>query len=152
MKSFELHLPDMTAIFEEGKTVMGTDFEDDFIRDNFSRCESISIDYGVMERAEAVSVVESEFGWSDLGTYGSLYTHLDKDGNGNGTVGAEAKYYESTGNLVNVSSGKMVVTKGLNDFIIVETDKALMIMPRSEEQFVKQVVTDLKSEDRTDFV
>lgn len=152
MASLNEHLPEMAAIFDEGRSVMGTVSEDAFIQENFSRCESISIDYGVMERASAVSVVESEFGWSDLGTYGSLYTHLQKDADGNSVVGAQAKYYGSTGNLINVSSEKMVVLKGLEDFIVVDTDKALMIIPRSEEQFVKQIVTDLKSEDQKDFV
>jgi mannose-1-phosphate guanylyltransferase len=151
MNSFERHLPEMTSIFEEGENVMGTDFEDDFIRDNFSRCESISIDYGVLERADKVSVVESEFGWSDLGTYGSLYTHLNKDSDGNATVGAASHYYESNGNLINVSEGKLVVTKGLENFIVIETEKSLMILPRSEEQFVKNIVNDLKAEGKKEF-
>jgi len=151
MKSIQVHLPAMAAIFESGRSVMGTAGEQDFIERNFSRCESISIDYGVMEPAEHVSVIESEFGWSDLGTYGSLYTHLAKDEYGNATVGAEAKYYEASGNLINVSSGKMVVIKGLSDHIVVETDKAIMILPREDEQFVKDIVNDLKAEEKKEF-
>lgn len=151
MNSLQVHLPDMAAIFEAGRGVMDSDGEREFIQENFAKCESISIDYGVMEPADQVSVIESDFGWSDLGTYGSLYTHLGKDAEGNATVGSEAKYYEASGNLVNVSSGKIVVIKGLSDHIVVETDKAIMILPREDEQFVKDIVNDLKAEGRKEF-
>lgn len=151
MANLEVHLPEMVAIFEEGRALMGTSEEEAFIQANFSRCENISIDYGVMEPAAHVSVVQSDFGWSDLGTYGSLYTHLAKDDEGNALVGGEGCFYQSEGNLINVSSGKMVVLKGLSDLIVVETEKAIMILPRGEEQFVKQVVNDLKAEGRKDY-
>ena len=104
-----------------------------------------------MERAAHVSVVESDFGWSDLGTYGSLYTHLNKDGEGNASVGAKTRYYDSSNNLISTSKGKMVVTKGLENFIVIETDQSLMIIPREDEQFVKQIVTDLKDDGEKDF-
>ncbi|MDA0972692.1 MAG: mannose-1-phosphate guanylyltransferase [Bacteroidetes bacterium] len=151
MNSLELHLPDMAKIFKEGMGKLGTSEESAFIEENFSKCESISIDYGVMERAAHVSVVESDFGWSDLGTYGSLYTHLNKDGEGNASVGAKTRYYDSSNNLISTSKGKMVVTKGLENFIVIETDQSLMIIPREDEQFVKQIVTDLKDDGEKDF-
>lgn len=151
MRSLDLHLPDMAAIFESGRALMNTPKEKEFIEDNFAKCESISIDYGVMEPAEHVSVVKSEFGWSDLGTYGSLYTHLNLDEAGNATVGAESMYYDARNNLVHASSGKMVVIKGLSDHIVVETDKAIMIIPREDEQFVKDIVSDLKKANKKEF-
>jgi len=150
-ETFDLHLPKMTAIFKEGAASMGKKEEIAFIKANFSRCESISIDYGILERAEAVSVVASDFGWSDLGTYGSLYTHLKKDAQGNGKVGAKHISYESKGNLISTASGKLVVTKGLENFIIIETEQSLMIIPREDEQFVKQIVTDLKEKGEKDY-
>ncbi|NNC82668.1 MAG: NTP transferase domain-containing protein [Flavobacteriales bacterium] len=151
MENFSIHLPEMVRLFDEGKQVMGTDEEDAFIRENFSRAENISIDYGVLERAAHVSVIESDFGWSDLGTYGSLYTHLSKDSDKNAIVGARSRCYDSSGNFINTTSGKLVVTKGLEDFIVVETEKSLMIIPRSEEQFVKNIVNDLKADGESEF-
>lgn len=151
MGALKKHLPDMSAIFESGRDSIGTASERAFIAREFGKCDSISIDYGVMEPAESVSVIKSDFGWSDLGTYGSLYSHLPQDEVGNATVGGEAMYYEAKGNLVNTSSGKMVVIKGLDNHIVVETDKALMIIPREDEQFVKQIVTDLKEQGKKEF-
>ncbi len=151
MQSLQKYLPEMAAIFESGRPSIGTPKEKEFIARNFSRCESISIDYGVMEPAENVSVIASEFGWSDLGTYGSLYTHLATDELGNATVGGVSKYYNARNNLVNVSPGKMVVIKDLSNHIVVETDKAIMILPRKDEQFVKTIVNDLKKDDKKDF-
>jgi mannose-1-phosphate guanylyltransferase len=150
-QSFRQHLPDMAKIFEDGKGHMGTSSEDGFIRENFGRCESISIDYGVMERADDVSTVVSDFGWSDLGTYGSLYTHLDTDDSGNAVVGSESALYDCSGNLVKMETEKLFVAKGLEDLIIVDTEHALMICPRSEEQFVKEIVNDLKAKGRKEY-
>ena len=144
-ESFDVHLPEMAQIFKDGASILGTPAEEAFIQANFSKCESISIDYGIMERAADVSVVASDFGWSDLGTYGSLYTHLSKDKHGNGSVGAKTRFYESANNLISTSAGKMVVTKGLEGFIVIETEQSLMIIPREDEQFVKQIVNDLKA-------
>jgi len=151
LEAFDTYLPDMAAIFKSGKDKMRTPQEDAFIAEHFAQCESISIDYGVMEPAEHVSVVQSDFGWSDLGTYGSLYTHLSTDDNGNAVVGGDFKAYEASGNLINVSKNKLVVINGLEDHIVIETDQALLIVPRSDEQFVKQVVNDLKDRGESDY-
>jgi mannose-1-phosphate guanylyltransferase len=150
-ESFDVHLPEMAQIFKDGASKLGTPAEDAFIQANFSKCESISIDYGIMERASDVSVVVSDFGWSDLGTYGSLYTHVKKDIEGNGSVGAKTRFYESNNNLISTSKGKMVVTKGLEGFIVIETEQSLMIIPREDEQFVKQIVNDLKTDGEKDY-
>lgn len=150
-ESFRQHLPEIAKIFEGGKEQMGTEAEGEFIQEHFGQCESISIDYGVMERASDVSAVVSDFGWSDLGTYGSLYTHLDTDEAGNAFVGSESSLYNCSGNLVKMDTKKLFVAKGLEDMIIVDTNHALMICPRSEEQFVKDIVNDLKAKGRKEY-
>jgi len=109
----------------------------------YEDCESISIDYGVLEKAENVRVIPSDFGWSDLGTWTSLANHVDADVSGNRAVGAEVLAADSKGNIVVASSGKTVAIKGLDNFIVVDTDDALLICPKSDEQWVKELVGQL---------
>jgi mannose-1-phosphate guanylyltransferase len=110
----------------------------------YEACESISIDYGVLEKADNVRVIPSDFGWSDLGTWTSLANHVDADASGNGAVGAEVLATDSKGNIVVASRGKTIAIKGLDNFIVVDTDDALLICPKSDEQWVKELVGQLK--------
>ena len=88
----------------------------------------------------------SDFGWSDLGTWGSLYTHLTHDKNQNGVTGKRVRLYESSGNMVHVPKNKLVVLQGLNDYIVVEANNVLLVCKKEEEQKIKQFVTDIKHE------
>lgn len=150
--NFEKHLPEIASIFHEGQSSLNTPQEQEFIDKRFGDCENISIDYGIMERAEAVSVVLSDFGWSDLGTYGSLSTHLSPDSNGNTSPRENVRYYDSSENMVNVPEGNFAVLQGLEGYIVVQTEKALLVCKKDEEQMIKTFVNDLKANGPNDQV
>ena len=134
----------MYAQFEEGKGKYGTANEKTFIANMYSTCENISIDYGVMEKAKNVNVVLSDFGWSDLGTWGSLHTHLQKDEHNNGTVGKHVMLYNCSDSVVHVEGEKLVVLHGLNGYIVVDAGHSLLVCKKEDEQKIKQFVNDIK--------
>ncbi|MBR7154719.1 MAG: mannose-1-phosphate guanylyltransferase, partial [Paludibacteraceae bacterium] len=117
--------------------------EEAFIENIFPKCPNISIDYGVMEKAENVYVIPSSFGWSDLGTWGSLYELSEKDAQQNVSLHSVANFYEATGNVVVLEKGKVAIVQGVNDMIIAEQGGALLICKKAEEQRIKQFVADL---------
>jgi mannose-1-phosphate guanylyltransferase len=152
--AFEAHLPDMQALFQERASAFATADEADAIASIYGDCENISIDYGIMEKAPNVSVVLSDFGWSDLGTWASLYEKLTQDESANGTANVDLQSTESAGNVV-VADGpsrKLIAIRGLEGFIVVDTADALLICPKSEEQWVKSLVTTLKVERGEPFI
>ncbi len=136
------YLPEVVEKLKPGEMLMGTDKEEAFMQENFPLCPNISIDYGVMEKAPNVYVQPASFGWSDLGTWGSLYELSDKDPQGNVTLKSEAMYYDSENNVVTLPAGHLAVLKGLNDYIVAEADGVLLICPKSDEQHIRQMVTD----------
>ena len=142
LNAFQAYLPEMANKFAEGDKVMGTADEDAFIQQMFPTCPSISIDYGVMEKAKNVHVIPSDFGWSDLGTWGSLYELSDKDENENVTLHADATYYDSHGNIVTLPKGRLAVVQGLEDSIVAESDGVLLICKRNAEQQIRQFFMD----------
>ncbi|HQX29823.1 MAG: NTP transferase domain-containing protein [Flavobacteriales bacterium] len=146
MKAFAKHLPEMEARFAEGANSYGTDNERAFIENTYADCANVSIDYGIMEKAKNVFTVVSEFGWSDLGTWGSLFTHLEKDASGNAAVGDNVKLYNCKDNMVHVHDGRLMVLQGLEDYIVVSTKEALLVCRKQDEQQIKQFVNDLTAE------
>lgn len=147
ISSFNEHLSEVGQLFEEGLDALNTPDEQAFIGRIYPTCKNISIDYGIMEKAKNVYTVPAEFGWSDLGTWGSLYTHVDRDGEGNAVVGAkQVMLYDSKRNMVSTSGDKLVVIQGLEDFIVVNTDNALLICKKEDEQMIKQFVAEAKIE------
>jgi len=145
LKSFEKHLPEMNDIFKEGIGIYNTGKEKEFVQSAFTQCTNISIDYGIMEKADNVYVLPSEFGWSDLGTWASVYELSEKDYVGNAVSPSEKVImYDSSNCMVNVPHGKLVVLQGLHDFIVVEDNNTLLILPRDQEQEIKQIVADVK--------
>jgi mannose-1-phosphate guanylyltransferase len=146
MQAFETFLPEIHTLFEEGEKTFGTPAEADFIERTYSRCRNISIDYGVMEKAENVYVLVSDFGWSDLGTWGSLYDQLAKDDYHNSVTGKHVFMYDSSGNIVNVQDDKLVVLQGLKDYIVVQNQGVILVCRREDEQKIKQFVNEIKSE------
>ena len=139
LKSFRLNLPQMHNLFSTGRGCWNTQKETAFIDENYSRADNISIDYGIMEKADNVYVMATDFGWNDLGTWGSLYDKLDKDAQENATVNARTLFSSSSGNIVSTGPGKKVVIRGLENFIVVDTDDTLMIFPKAQEQSIKEV-------------
>lgn len=143
-KAFETLLPTMDGIFKEGVGLYNTPDEKEFINKSYSICKNISIDYGIMEKSTNVHVISADIGWSDLGTWGSIYTHLDHDDQQNAVVGNNVMLYDSEKNIINVPKDKLVVLQGLDDFIVVDTNDVLMICKKQDEQKIKQFVNDIK--------
>lgn len=147
VNAFSQHLPDMHEIFADARSVYNTLEEKEVLHKNYLRCTNISIDYGIMEKAENVYVLPSEFGWSDLGTWASIYDLAEKDYVGNAVIPSEKVImYDSSNCMVNVPAEKLVILQGLHDFIVVEANNTLLICPRDQEQNVKKVVADVKQQ------
>lgn len=142
--AFHEFQPTLFQLFEKGIQVYNTDFEDDFVRDNYGKAENISIDYAIMEHAQNVHVMAATFDWNDLGTWGSLYDKLDKDTDANAIVHAKTITQDATGNMISTSKDKIVVIDGLNDYIVVDKEEVLLIYPKSKEQNIKEVLKKVK--------
>lgn len=150
--AFEKYLPEIGKLFDEIKGDFYSDQEISSINRIYPLCKNISIDYGIMEKAENVSVILADLGWSDLGTWGSLYTHIEPDDSKNAIVGKNVLTYDANDNMIKVSDDKLVVIQGLNDFIVVENDNTLLICKKRDEQKIKQFVTDIKSKKGDQFI
>ena len=150
--AFENYLPEMNTLFCKGNAVYNTDFEDDFIEDNYGHAENISIDYGIMQQAKNIYTLPVDFGWNDLGTWSSLYDKLDKDKAQNAVVNANIIFKDASGNMVRTSKNKHVVIQGLDNFIVVEKEGVLLICPKKSEQEIKQIVSQVKEQFGDDFV
>jgi len=130
--------PQINELFSSKGNDYNTDQEQAFVNNAFEKVESVSIDYALLEPANNVSVVLSDFGWSDLGTWGSLYTHLNHDDSGNAVIGDRVNLFESKNCIVNVPNGKKVVLQGLDDYIVVESNNTLMVIKKQDEQKIKE--------------
>lgn len=145
LTSFERNLPTMYALFLKGTACYNTGEETQFINDHYADSENVSIDYGIMEKANNVYVMPTDFGWNDLGTWGSLHEKLDKDGHGNALVNGKGLFRSAEGNMVSTEKGKKVILQGLKDYIVVDTGDTLMIFPKKDEQNIKQVSKEAES-------
>ena len=144
LNAFDIHLQDVNTVFSEGQDYYDTEGEKKFIEDAYAKCKNISIDYGIMEKADNVHVITSDFGWSDLGTWGSLYEQLKKDVHGNSVVGDLLIKYDLKDCLVNVPGDKLVVLQGLKEYIVVESEGILLICKMEDEQKIKNFVHDVQ--------
>ena len=140
-KAFELFLPEIATKFEAGNNVYYSENEVNFIEKTYSECQSISIDVGIMEKADNVFVILSDFGWSDLGTWKSLYDVAEKD-NSRNTVEGNVMIYDTQNCIIKTPSDKLVVVQGLDGYIVAENEGVLMICKIDEEQRVKNFVAD----------
>ena len=138
VNALRIYAPEISQIFEPLLPVYGTPDEQTAIDREFPKCPSISIDYAVMEKAEEIFVMPSDFGWSDLGTWGSLHEHSEKDGNGNVCIGQFIELHDSIDCIVHTMQEKRVIIQGLNGYIVAEKDGALLICRREEEQRIRQ--------------
>ena len=143
--TFKVNQPELFSLFESGISVYNTEFEDDFIRENYGKAENISVDYAIMEKSEHVYVIPATFDWNDLGTWGSLYDKLDKDTNANAVVNSKVILDEASGNMIRSRKDKVVVIDGLHDYIIVDKDEVLLIFPMAKEQDIKKVLQNVKA-------
>lgn len=138
------YAPDLACVFDRGEAAFGTPDERGFIEQNFAGCPSISIDFAVMEKADNVYVECVNFGWSDLGTWGSLYENSRKDRNENVCVASNVMTYNSSGNIIMAPDGKLVVASGMHDWIVADAGDVLLICPKSDEQQIKVMLTDVQ--------
>jgi len=145
INAYKKNQPNLYQLFEKGIAVYNTGFEDDFIRDNYSKSENISVDYAIMESSKNVFVLPATFDWNDLGTWGSLYDKLDKDENNNAVINARTLTEDASGNMIRTKADKIVVVDGLQDYIIVDKDEVLLIFPKTKEQDIKKVLQKVKS-------
>ena len=138
VNAFRIYQPTMAKIFESMLPVYGTEKEQALIDERFPECDNISVDYAIMEKAEEIFVCPADFGWSDLGTWGSLHGQSKKDLYGNAAIGQNINLIESHNCIVHTTQEKKVVIQGLDGYIIAEKDDTLLICKLSEEQRIKQ--------------
>lgn len=144
--AFEEYLPEHASLFSSIVDKLGTDDEKAAIEGVFSACRPISVDYGIMERAENVYVHCGDFGWSDVGTWGSVYQQSRKDRYANALSGDYTNVYNTRNSLISIPKEKVAVVSGLKDYIVVDTPDVLLICPKSEEQNIKSFIEDVKYE------
>ncbi|MNE62557.1 Alginate biosynthesis protein AlgA [compost metagenome] len=143
----------MHEIFLQGRALYNTENEKQFISDAYQQCTNISIDFAIMEKADNVYVLPAEFGWSDLGTWASIYDIAEHDYVGNAVIPTEkVMMFDSSNCMVNVPKDKLVILQGLHDYIVVESNNTLLICPRTEEQSIKQIVADVKAKFGTKYI
>ena len=144
MSALENNLPEVNELFAKGRKYYYTSSEAAFLNKTYSECPNISIDYGIMEKAKNVYVLCSDFGWSDLGTWGSLWDNSLKDENANTVRGNNIKLYDTSNCIVNMSDDKLAVIHGLDGYIVIEADNTLLICKKEDEQQIRQFVNDVK--------
>lgn len=138
VQSIRIYQPEMAEIFDGLVPVYGTEEEQRCIDEEFPKCNNISIDYAVLEPAEEKFVYPASFGWSDVGTYGSLFTLLEKDASNNAVVGQRVDLYDSSNCIIHTSDEKRVVIQGLDGYIVSEKDNTLLICKLANEQEIKK--------------
>ena len=138
VNAFRIYQPAMAKIFESLLPVYGTAEEQQRIDQLFPECENISVDYAIMEKAEEIFVCPADFGWSDLGTWGSLQQQSKKDLYGNALIGQDISVFESHNCIIHATQEKKVVVQGLDGYIVAENNDTLLICKLSEEQRIKQ--------------
>lgn len=136
-KALKLHTSSVFDLFEKGSAYYGTENEKQFVEENYPLAENISIDFALMEKANNVFTIPADIGWSDLGTWASLYD-ISKEANSNSINTSRFDLQETTNCIISVNDNKAVMIKGLNDFIVVDDDRVLLIYPKKEEQSIKQ--------------
>jgi len=152
IKAIEQFQPDIATLFKDGDSSYYTANEKSYIEKVYAQCKSISIDYGVMEKASNVYVRSSAIGWSDLGTWGSLYSHIPKDKEKNAVVGKNVLLFHSKGCIVHVPKNKLAVIEGLEDYIVVESSDTLLICKKQDEQQIRNFVNEVKARKGDKFV
>ena len=152
IEAMHKYLPEVMDCFTGGREVYGSGKEKDFIETAYSQCINISIDYGVMEKADNVYTIPSKFGWSDIGSWDSLHEVYQKDYLGNAVSGKNVKIYDAANNMIMVQDGKLVVLQGLEGYCVVDTQDVLLICEKSKEQQLKEITIDLKKEDLDEYL
>jgi mannose-1-phosphate guanylyltransferase len=144
LSAFEKHMPEMYSLFEDGWDDINSDKEKAFLETIYPHCPNESIDYGILEKSSQVYVLKSDFGWSDLGSWGAVYSDQKKNNQGNVGVSENIFLYDSKDNLISLPKDVVAVVEGLNDYIVVQSENRLLICPKESDQNIKKFVTDIK--------
>jgi len=144
LEAIKTYLPEIADAFKDGDKHYDKRTEKGFIKEAYSQCTNISIDYGVMEKAKNVYTIPSQFGWSDVGSWDALYEMYEHDYLGNAVAGKNVKIYDSANNMIMVPKEKLVVLQGLRDYCVVDTGDVLLVCEKSKEQEIRQITVDLK--------
>ena len=144
LEGFRKHLPEIYELFHTEKDKLNTEEEKAIIENIYPQCSNISIDFGVMEKAENVYVIPASFGWSDLGTWNSAWENMEKDYLENAVAGDNVIVFDANKNVVHVPDDKLVVLQGLEDYIVVDTKDVLLICHKEKEQDIKEYVAEVK--------
>lgn len=142
--AFEKHLPEIHELFFTELAQFNTPNEKATIQNIYPQCTSISIDNGIMEKADNVYVIPADFGWSDLGTWNSAYDNLEKDYYGNAVTGNNVIVIDAKNCMVHSPKDKLHVLQGLEDFIVIDTKDVLLICKKDKEQEIKEYVAEVK--------
>ena len=145
LRAFQLHMPELNDVFKEGRKHFNTTKENNFIAGAYMLCPNVSIDIGVMEKADNVLVIPAKFDWSDLGTWTSLHMMKEKDYLGN-AVNNESNVmtYDTTNSMIHVPAEKLVVLQGLDGYIVIDTNDVLLVCCKDKEQEIKNYVSDIR--------
>jgi mannose-1-phosphate guanylyltransferase len=144
VRAFEKYLPEMAEVFDAEKELFNSPREKEAIGRIYPQCTNISIDYGVMEKADNVYIIPSSFGWSDLGTWNSAYENMEHDYLGNAAAGKQIMVMDATRCMIHTPDDKLVVLQGLDDYIVVDTKDVLLICKKEKEQEIKEFVAEVK--------
>ena len=144
VRAFEKYLPEMAEVFDAEKELFNTPKEKEAIGRIYPQCTNISIDYGIMEKADNVYIIPSSFGWSDLGTWNSAYDNMEHDYLGNAAAGKQIMVMDATRCMIHTPDDKLVVLQGLDDYIVVDTKDVLLICKKEKEQEIKEFVAEVK--------
>lgn len=144
LEAFQTYLPEMYELFAAEEDTLNTSDEPAAIETLYALCTNISIDFGIMEKADNVYVIPSAFGWSDLGTWNSAWENMEKDYWENAVAGNKVMMIDARKCVVHAPEDKLIVLQGLEDFIIVDTKDVLLICEKDKEQSIKQYVSDVK--------
>jgi mannose-1-phosphate guanylyltransferase len=144
LAAFQKHLPEMMEVFEEAASRFGTAEEKDALQTAYLQTKSISIDYGIMEKADNVYVWLSTFPWSDLGSWNSLHDNSQRDENNN-AVDADSLIYETRNSVIKGPKDKLIVVQGLNGYLVGAFDNVVIVCEKEKEELFRRLVSDLKS-------
>jgi mannose-1-phosphate guanylyltransferase len=152
MQAFDIYMPSLNALFQKKADLLGNSDETEVVREIYAHSKSISVDYAIMEKAENVYVLCADFGWSDIGTWGSLYANQRKDSEQNAVVGNRVFLYDTKRCTINIHPHKLAIIQGMEDMIVVQADDVLLICKKENEQMIKDYINHVKLQKGEDFI
>lgn len=145
LSALEQYAPEIWGLFEKNKALLNTDAEAAFLESQYPGTPNISIDYAIMEKSNNVFTLPADIGWSDLGTWASLYAISEKDADNNVVLADQAMLYDVRDCIVRAPAGKLIVLKDLQNYILIDEPDVLLLVPKDKEQEIKQITAAVKA-------